>query len=146
MSRGPTDATIAAMDTSARTSSSSSSRLRHCLQRAIARGSRRGHVARGEGGAVLVEFAIVFPLLVLITFGIIEYSAAYHDSAIAADAVRAGGRVGSAIATDPSYTTTITNAVDAALATLPADAPKELWIYKANTAGYQGSSNNFSSC
>ena len=49
----------------------------------------------------LIEFAIILPLLVTITFGIIEFSGAYHDSAIAADAARAGGRVGSALATEP---------------------------------------------
>ena len=99
-----------------------------------------------ERGSVVIEFAIVLPLLITITFGIIEYSSAYHDSAIAADATRAGGRVGSALATDPSYTTSIVQSVDATLSTVPADAPQELWIYKANANGYPGSGNNFSTC
>ena len=101
---------------------------------------------RSERGAVLIEFAIVFPLLVVLTFGIIEYSSAYHDSAIASDAVRAGGRVGSALGTSPAYSSSIVSAVDAALSTLPADSPKELWIYKANVNGYPGSGTDFSSC
>ena len=95
---------------------------------------------------MLVEFAIIFPLLVTITFGIVEYSGAYHDSAIAADAARAGGRVGSALGTNAAYASSITDAVNAALSTLPADEPQELWIYKANINGYPGSGSNFSSC
>ena len=88
----------------------------------------------------------MLPLLITITFGIIEFSSAYHDSATAADATRAGGRVGSAMATNPAYATTIASAVSAALSTVPSDAPQELWIYKANANGYPGSGTNFSSC
>jgi hypothetical protein len=150
MRRGAVGATIAAMDTNAAPSShlgeSNHEGIRRGLRRVRALVSRRSARGRGETGAVLIEFAIILPLLVMITFGIVEYSGAYHNSAIAADAVRAGGRVGSAIATDPSYTTAITDAVDAALATLPADEPQELWIYKADAAGYPGSGNDFSSC
>ena len=94
----------------------------------------------------MIEFAIILPLLITITFGIIEFASAYHDSAIAADAARAGGRVGSALGTNPAYTTNVVNAVNAALATLPADSPQELWIYKANSNGYPGAGSDFSSC
>ena len=115
------------------------------LKRLVARLPRsRGN--RNEAGAVLVEFAIILPLLMTITFGIIEFSGAFHDSAIAADATRAGGRVGSALATQPGYTTSVVDAVDAAFATLPASAPQELWIYKANVNGYPGSGSDFSTC
>lgn len=99
-----------------------------------------------EKGAVVVEFAIIFPLLVVITFGIIEFSSSYHDAAIASDAVRAGGRVGSAMATQNGYATQIANAASAAVETLPDDAPQELWIYKANANGYPGSGTSFSTC
>ncbi len=99
-----------------------------------------------ERGAVVLEFVIVLPLLLALTFGIIEYSSAYHDSAIVADATRAGGRVGSAMAQNPGYATSIVQAVDSALASVPSDAPQELWIYKANANGYPGAGNNFSSC
>jgi hypothetical protein len=112
----------------------------------LARVARRAASGRSEAGAVLIEFAIVFPLLITITFGIVEYAGAYHDSAVAADAVRAGGRVGSALGTNPAYTSSITDAVNAALSTLPADEPQELWIYKANTNGYPGTGTDFSTC
>lgn len=139
-------ATIAPMDTHAELLSRPGALVRRGIRRAVARAARRASGGRSESGAVLVEFAIILPLLVLITFGIVEYAGAYHDSAIAADAVRAGGRVGSALATNTAYTASITNAVDSALSTLPADAPQELWIYKANANGYPGSGTGFSSC
>jgi hypothetical protein len=99
-----------------------------------------------EAGTVLLEFAIILPLLITITFGIIEFSSAYHDSAAVADAARAGGRVGSASATKAGYTTDVANAVNSALQSLPNDAPQELWIYKANANGYPGAGTDFSSC
>jgi Flp pilus assembly protein TadG len=143
-------ATIARMNTSAAPSLHFGERvhegIRRGIRRVLARVSGRTPGGRGESGAVLVEFAIIFPLLITITFGIIEFSSAYHDSAITADATRAGGRVGSAIATDPAYTTDIVQAVDAALSTLPANEPQQLWIYKADTLGYPGTGNDFSSC
>jgi len=151
MSHNTNDATIPAMDMSAGPLSRPGQKVRAGIRRTLARVARRAAAARceagrGERGAVLIEFAIIFPLLVTITFGIVEYSGAYHDSAIAADAARAGGRVGSALGTNPAYASSITDAVNAALSTLPADEPQELWIYKANANGYPGSGTGFSSC
>jgi Flp pilus assembly protein TadG len=116
------------------------------VTRLVSRLARRA--ARGglEAGAVMVEFAIILPILVALTFGILEFSSAYHDSSITADATRAGGRVGSALATNPAYATSVVNAVNSALKTLPSNSPQELWIYKANSRGYPGSTDDFSSC
>jgi Flp pilus assembly protein TadG len=139
------DATIPGMDTTAR-SSRPEATSRHGLRYIISRLVRRARSQRGERGAVVLEFAIILPLLITITFGIVEFSDAFHDSAITSDAARAGGRVGSALATNPAYTTSIVDAVNAALSTLPADSPQELWIYKANVNGYPGAGTSFSSC
>ncbi len=140
------DATIAGMDMTARPSSHPGDNVRSGIRLLIQRLVRRVRTPRGERGAVLVEFAIILPLLMTITFGIIEFSGAYHDSAIAADAARAGGRVGSALATQPGYATSVADAADAAFATLPSDAPQELWIYKANANGYPGTGSSFNTC
>ena len=90
--------------------------------------------------------ALVLPILVALTFGIVEFSSAYHDRSAAADAARAGARVGSSQAAKPTMASSVVQSVNAALATLPADAPQELWIYKANSAGYPGGGSSFSSC
>jgi hypothetical protein len=146
MSECAFDAKIPGMDMTARPSSGPGEFVRRGFRNLIARLARRSRTPRGERGAVLVEFAIILPLLITITFGIIEYSDAFHDSAVTSDAARAGGRVGSALGTNPNYATSIAGAVSAALSTLPDDSPQELWIYKANENGYPGSGNNFSSC
>ena len=46
----------------------------------------------GERGAALVEAAIAMPLVILLTFGLIEFSSAYQSSSIATAAARAGAR------------------------------------------------------
>jgi Flp pilus assembly protein TadG len=50
--------------------------------------------SRGEAGASAVEFAIVLPILVLLVFGIIEFSVALYDKAMITNASREGARSG----------------------------------------------------
>lgn len=47
-----------------------------------------------ENGASAVEFALVLPLLLLITFGIIEFSVLLYDKAVITNASREGARAG----------------------------------------------------
>lgn len=106
----------------------------------------RRRSARGERGAALVEAVIVMPIVILLVFGVVEFASAFHDSSITSDAARAGGRTSSAQARNPDYALNAAGAVAAALKTLPADAPQEMWVYKANSNGYPGTGTNFSSC
>lgn len=103
-------------------------------------------ITRSERGAAAVEFAIIVPVLVLLTFGIIEFSSAYHDESLTSDAARAGARIGSSMATDAGMPAAVASAVNSALSTMPSDQPQELWVYKANNAGYPGNGTSFSSC
>lgn len=82
----------------------------------------------------------------MVTFGMIEFSSAYHDASVVSDATRAGGRIASAQARNPEYATNAASAVAAALVRLPSEAPQELWVYKANSQGYPGTGTSFSSC
>jgi Flp pilus assembly protein TadG len=50
--------------------------------------------ARGERGAALVEFAIVFPLLALIVFGIIQFGTTYNNYEAVRQGVRDAAREG----------------------------------------------------
>ena len=110
----------------------------------------RRRLAARERGAVLVETVVVLPLVLLLVFGIVEWSAAYHDSSVTADAARAGGRIASAQARNPDFATNAAASVAAALSTLPASSPQEMWIYKVDqstTGGYPfGNTTGFNTC
>src|SRR5262245_58617518 len=112
----------------------------------VAGHERRRRRRHGEEGASLVEFVLILPIFVLIVFGTIEFASAYNDSAVVADAARAGGRIGStAPGTDYSSTTPtnmITTRVETVVKSLPAGSAKELWVYEANNKGYPGSAGN----
>ncbi len=49
---------------------------------------------RAQSGTAVVEFAVVLPLLVVIVFGIIEFSILLYDKAMVTNASREGARVG----------------------------------------------------
>ena len=49
---------------------------------------------KNQCGATAVEFAIVFPLLILLLFGIIEFSVILYDKAMITNASREGARAG----------------------------------------------------
>ncbi len=69
----------------------------------------------------------------------IEFSSAYHDRSVAADAVRAGGRVGSAQGNADRLRDRGRRQPRAARSDAPEPTcRKELWIYKANSQGYPG--------
>lgn len=95
---------------------------------------------------MLVETAILLPVLIIVVFGIIEWSSAYHDSSVTADAARAGGRIASAESLNPDYALDAASSVAAALQSLPSNEPQQMWIYKANSTGYPGTETSFSSC
>jgi hypothetical protein len=97
-----------------------------------------------ECGAALVETAILVPLVIIITFGLIEFSSAYQSSAVAASTVRSAARTASAEAKLPTYAEHAALAAATALETVPASEPVELWIYRANNKGYPGADGNTS--
>lgn len=117
--------------------------------------------ARDDRGAAAVEFALVSLLLVTLVFGIIEFSLLLRDHVAVTSAVRAGARIASAgagagpadcIATTPPVPCTpasapklaqdAADAIQRAGSAMPKDAIDELWVYKANTAGYPGTANS----
>ena len=50
--------------------------------------------AKRQEGASAVEFAIILPLLLILVFGIIEFSILFYDKAMITNASREGARVG----------------------------------------------------
>ena len=49
----------------------------------------------GDDGAVIVEFALVLPFLVLLLFGVVDYGLAWRNDSILTSALRSGVRAGS---------------------------------------------------
>jgi Flp pilus assembly protein TadG len=92
-----------------------------------------------------VEFVLILPIFMMIVFGTIEFASAYNDSAVVADAARAGGRIGSTAPNTDFTSATVDNLVTAHVETavrdLPQGAPTELWVYEANNKGYPGATN-----
>jgi Flp pilus assembly protein TadG len=101
-----------------------------------------------ERGAVLVETAIILPVVIMITFGLIEFSSAYQSAAIASSSARSAARTASAEAKLPTFATDAAAAAATALKTIPASEPVEMWVYKANLQGYPGLDGNtsFATC
>ena len=54
---------------------------------------RRRHEATWEGGAALVEFALILPLLLLLVMGTVEFGRAYNAQITLTHAAREGVRV-----------------------------------------------------
>jgi Flp pilus assembly protein TadG len=109
---------------------------------------------RGQRGAVLVEAAIVIPILMMITLGIIEYGGAYREDSTVATASRSGARTASAlpktdfgcVAGPTCFDSGITVAASVAstLQSLGATSPQQVWIYDVATKG--SGPPNFTNC
>jgi hypothetical protein len=86
----------------------------------------------------MVEFALVVVLLMLLVFGIIEFSLAWNTKSQAQGAVRAGGRIASAMSRSDNLTTNAAEAVGSALKSVPEDEPKYVTIYRVAAGSSSG--------
>jgi Flp pilus assembly protein TadG len=115
---------------------------------------RLGQGRRADGhrerGAVLVEAAVIFPVLIFIVLGICEYGLAYRNSLTVSSATRAGARTASALARNGTFDTDTVDAVSAALTALPKGRWQEIWVYDAQTPAAinpgMPDSGNFTTC
>jgi Flp pilus assembly pilin Flp len=122
---------------------------------------RRRLRRRDERGAVAVEAALITPILVLLVFGIIEFSFLLRDYSVVASDVRSGTRIASTGAgTGPGTCEVYTGAPPClgtsapALAQMAADAIQRegsamvpssinyILVYKANDKGYPGANGS----
>ena len=67
-----------------------------------------------QDGVALVEFAIILPLLLLITFGIIEFGFLMYNQQMITNASREGARAG-IVAIEPRLPPTGTDSIDSAV-------------------------------
>ena len=61
---------------------------------------KRFRKINNQNGAAMVEFAIVLPLLLILIFGIIEFSVMFYDKAMLTNATREGARAAILFADD----------------------------------------------
>lgn len=84
-----------------------------------------------------MESALVMPFVLLLVFGIIEFSFAFQTNVVLTDVARTAGRAGASLAGDPGYTQGIADVASEEARKLPGNAqPAALLIYKANKKGY----------
>jgi hypothetical protein len=101
----------------------------------------------GERGASAVEFAIIFPVVLLVTLGIMEFALLLRDyngvTNLARDASRiasANPRVGTVAGhkgpPDASFAYLASQVVESSGSAIPKDSIIDLWVYLANREGY----------
>jgi hypothetical protein len=117
--------------------------------------------ARGERGAVALEAALTFPILLLIILGIIEltflmrdHSVVVSDTRIAARVASTGASAGKGVCATgvnpppcvpdnvPALAQQAADAVQRAGSAMPVDQIQYLLVYKANANGYPGADSN----
>lgn len=95
-----------------------------------------------ERGATLVEMAVIFPLLLLVTISIFEFGMAFKDHLTVTQAVRDGTRMLSAKGDDlDADCAAIERALHTMMATLDVNQISEFQVFEANTNGTQNTAN-----
>ncbi len=105
------------------------------------RGGTHVKKRRDERGAAMVEFAIILPLVLLLTFGLIDFGFAFADAAGIKSATRSGARIGSALSKQPGQLQSITTAVNAGLGNSTRAQATEIVVYAAPPNGFNAPSS-----
>jgi hypothetical protein len=84
----------------------------------------------------MVEFALILPLVLLLTFGAIDFGFAFSDAAGIKSATRSGARIGSALSKQSGQLQSIANAVNASLGQSTRAQATDLIVYTAPPAGF----------
>ncbi len=112
---------------------------------------RSSGLSGGDRGATALEFALVFPIVMLLTFAIIEFGFLVRDQVATVNLVRDASRIASAnprVGTvdghrtkgpDASFAYLAARAIEGSRTALPKDSIKELWVYLADGGGNPGS-------
>lgn len=87
-------------------------------------------------GAVAIEAALIFPILVLIMFGVIEFSLMLRDHVSLTAAARSGVRTASAEPRIATFDADAAAALARAGVAMPMSSIDEMWVYESNVAGY----------
>ncbi|HEX7094803.1 MAG TPA: TadE family protein [Acidimicrobiales bacterium] len=94
---------------------------------------------------MLIEAAIVMPLLLTLVMGIIEFGMVFSDMQTVGASTRAGARAAVAYSRQANYDVQAVNAVASALTARTSGTPIEMWIYKVGSSGNDPASPGCSS-
>lgn len=99
---------------------------------------------RPDRGVALVEFALVFTILLMIALGAFEYGMVFRDSLTVSTATREAGRVAASTANYGNADCVILEAAAGALQSIESGTITEIHIYKSSAAGsYPGATSSF---
>lgn len=99
-----------------------------------------------DRGAVLIEAAIVMPLLLTLVMGIIEFGMVFSDMQTVGSSTRAGARAAVAYSRQEGFDVHAVDAVTAALTARTTGTPQEMWIYKVGSGTEPASPGCSSHC
>ncbi len=97
---------------------------------------------REERGAALIEFSLVFGLLMMIALGAYEYGMVFRDWQSVTVATREGGRVAASAANHGDADCVILEAATGALQSFNTGQVRFVHIYKSDVAGSYPASNS----
>lgn len=102
-----------------------------------------------ETGALAIEAALVFPFILLLLAGIVEWSLVLRDQIEVTSLARAGARTASALApahpwVAPAvpFTGQVVDSMVRAASSLPLGSVRYILVYEANAQGFPGSSGS----
>lgn len=90
---------------------------------------------REEDGATMVEFALVFTLLMMVAIGLFEYGMAFRDWLSVTIATREGARVSASAANFGDADCVVLEAVTGALQSLDSGRVTQVHLYKSSATG-----------
>jgi Flp pilus assembly protein TadG len=100
----------------------------------------------GSRGAVSVEAALIFPLVVFLTFGIVEFGSYWNTNHTLNESARAGARLGATNARELGYADDMVAEITDRLGALGASSITGLTIYKADPATGEPVTGTVSAC
>jgi Flp pilus assembly protein TadG len=97
-------------------------------------GTRR---LRGDDGAVLVEFALVAPLLIMLVFGLVDYGRMYNQDNVLIRSVQSAARTGAAQGPDRYADYNVLQSLEASLSAMEGAAIQRVVVFRASSANGQ---------
>jgi len=96
-----------------------------------------GRRLQGDDGAVLVEFALVAPLLIMLVFGLIDYGRMYNQKNVLIRSVQSAARTGASQGPDRYADYNVIQSVEASLSAMDGAEIERVIVFRASAANGQ---------